>query len=108
MATKRKVYFDKTEVVVLVKNGSSVQSYNLVSNNIVRIVYEKCKEYKFVYGGIKLFPYESERIVIVVAGSPGEIVVMKSLHKEFFDTYKEEFSEYAKQYRIQLIDNTQE
>lgn len=108
MAKKRRVYFDKTEVVVLVRNGSSIRSYNLVSNNIVRIVYEKCKEYKFVYGGIKLFPYESERIVIAVVGSPGEVVMMKSINKEFFNTYKEEFREYAKQYRIQLIDNTQE
>ena len=108
MAEMRRVYFDKTEVVVSARNGATVNTYNLVSNNITRITYEKFQEPRFVYGPFKLFPRESERIVIIATGVSGDIVLLKSANKGLFDTYKEEFREYAKQYRIQLIDNTQE
>lgn len=108
MAGMRRVYFDRTEVVVSARNGTSVSTYNLVSNNITRITFECFDEYRIVYGPLKLFPRKSQRIVIVAVGVSGEIVLLESQNKGFFEAYKEEFREYAQKYRIQLIDNTQE
>ena len=108
MASMRRVYFDRTEVVISARNGTSVNTYNLVSNNITRITFEYFDEYRITYGPLKLFPRKSQRIVIVATTVSGDIVLLESQNKGFFETYKEELREYAQKYRIQLIDNTQE
>lgn len=108
MAGLRRVYFDRTEVVISARNGTTVNTYNLVSGNITRITYEYFDEYRLVYGPVKLFPKKSQRIVIVATTVSGDIVLLESQNKGYFETYKEELREYAQKYRIQLIDNTKE
>ena len=100
---KRRIYFDKSEIVLIVPGKKGASSYNLVSSNVNRIEFAKCKE--FTLGFI---PKESEMIKIVGSNLPGEIVYKKGENKAYFDTYKEEFAQYCKEYRVPFEDKTQE
>lgn len=100
---KRRIYFDKSEVVLIVPGKNKTSNYNVTSNMMNRIKFDKCKEFAFGF-----IPKSSEKITIVASNLPGEVVYTKGENKAFFDTYKEEFRQFAKENRIPLEDKTQE
>ena len=103
MAPRRRIYFDKSEVVLIVPGKKGTSSYNVTSSNMNRIEFCKCKEYSFGF-----IPKDSEMIKIVASNLPGEVTYKKGENKAFYDTYKEEFRTFAKDNRIPLEDKTAE
>ena len=95
------VIFDKSEIVLFVPTNNNYITYNLVSSDILRIQFDKITERKF-----GIIPQESEKISIVTSKNPDGIVYTKGKNKKFYDEYKAEFTEYAKQNNITLLDNT--
>lgn len=98
----RKIFLDKSEMVLLVHAGKKMLSYNLVSNNVNKIEFDKCEELMFGF-----IPKKSEKITIY-ATRPQKTVYTKGENKAFFDQYKEELRQYAKDYHITFEDKTQE
>ncbi len=101
MAARRRLYIDKAELTLLVNTGKSIKDYHLLNGDFSEIIFDKHVEHKF-----GLFPQDSEKIFLRNRKVPEGITILKSQHKEFFDTYKEEIAAYAKEYRIPLKDNT--
>lgn len=97
---RRRVYFDTTEVVVLVPGNKGLQNINLIRNDIHRIYIEKCNEP--IWG---IIPRTSERIRISTAKSEEPILLPKLENKKFYDEYKEGFIKFAKANFIS-IENT--
>ena len=95
------ILFDKSEIVLFVPTKNNYKTHNLVSSQILRIQFDKITERKF-----GIIPQESEQITIVTSKNPDGIVYTKGKNKKFFDEYKSEFAEYAKEYNVKLIDNT--
>lgn len=98
----RKIYLDRSEMVLLVHGKNKTITYNLVSSNVNRIEFDKCEELAF-----GIIPKQSEKITIYASNLPGEVVYKKGENKAFFDQYKEELRQYAKDYRIPFEDKTQ-
>ena len=95
------VLVDKSELVLFVPTKNNYITHNLVSSQILRIQFDKITERKF--GSI---PQESEKISIVTSKNPDGIVYTKGKNKKFFDEYKADFTAYAKENNVKLIDNT--
>lgn len=95
------ILLDKSEVVLFVPTKNNYITNNLVSSQILRIQFDKITERKF-----GIIPQESEKIAIITSKNPDGIVYTKAKNKKFFDEYKAELTEYAKEYNIKLIDNT--
>lgn len=100
---KRRVYFDTTEVVVLVPGDKGSQNINLIRNDIHRIHFEKCNEP--IWGVI---PRASERIRISTAKSEEPILIPKLENKKFYEEYKEGFMKFAKANFIAIEDTVNE
>ena len=96
---KRKIYFDKAEVMLLIPDKDV--NFNLLSNDINRIQFEKCKEYKLGF-----IPIDSEQITISSSKLPYTISYTKGNNKKYFEDYKKEFEEYAKTYNVTFGDTT--
>lgn len=103
MAPRRRVYFDKSEVVLIVPGKKGTSSFNVTSSTMNRIEFSKCKEFSFGF-----IPKESEQITIVASNLPGGVTYKKGENKAFFEEYKEGFRKFAKDNRIPLEDKTQE
>lgn len=101
MADKRRIYFDKSEMILTVVGKKKTITVHLTSDQITRIQYDKCTERKF-----GIIPQDSEKIAITTPKQGQPIEFYKSKNKELFDTYKEELAEYAKTYRVTFADNT--
>jgi len=102
MAKKRRIYFDKAEVVCLVPTKKGLVNYNLTNRDFSRIQIEKCNEYIF-----RVIPVKSEKISIYSSKVASAIVYTKR-ENALFDTYKEELRQYAKEYHVPISDNTVE
>jgi hypothetical protein len=103
MAARRRIYFDKSEVVLIVPGKKGTTSYNVTSSTLNRIEFSKCKEYKFGF-----IAKDSEQITIVASNLPGGVTYKKGENQAFFEEYKEEFRKFAKDNRIPLEDKTVE
>lgn len=99
----RHVYFDRSEVVLIVQGKKKAVTYNLVSSDFNRIQFEKCKELKFGF-----IPVDSEKITLSSSKLPTVISYTKGQHKKYYEDYKKEFAEYAKKYNITFSDNTKD
>ena len=95
----RRILCDKTELVLTIV-GKRVNILNLPYNQITSISIEPCKEFRF----FRMVP--SERIVIRTSKRPEPIVYTKYKEKKFFDEYKRELTEFAKNNRITFYDST--
>ncbi len=95
------VLFDKSEVVLIVPTSKNYKTYNLASSDILRIQFDKITERKF-----GIISQESEKISVVTSKNPDGIVYTKGKNKKFYDEYKADFAEFAKQNNITLLDNT--
>ena len=100
---KRRILFDKAEVVLFVPTKNNVLTYNLVSSDFNRIQFDKCREFKF-----GIIPVESEKITLSASKLPSMVVYTKGKNKKLFDEYKEQLAQYAKEYRITFADNTKD
>jgi len=106
---KRLIVFDTTEIVAVVnvkneddpmkKKGNPV-IMNLTYDQISKISFEPCIEKKM----FKSIP--SEKIVLKLKKMVQPVEYPKMENKEFYEEYKEGFREFAKQNRIELLDET--
>ncbi len=87
----RRIYVDKTELILLVPTKSKIISHNLIAKDISRIQVAK-KESK-ILGFIKT---TDETITIVSGKLSKPIVYKKSEHKAYFEDYKRELEKFAK------------
>lgn len=99
---RRRIFVDKSELVLIVPSDGRTATYNLVSSHINRIAFEPCEE--FLLGFI---PQKSEKITIVASNTPDGVVYTRNTNKAYFDTYKEELRQFAKENRIPFTDDTQ-
>jgi hypothetical protein len=99
MANKR-ILCDKTELVLTIVGKKKVDTINLTYNQITSITIEDCKEFRF----FRTVP--SERILIRTSKRPEPITYTKCKEKKFFDEYKQELTEFAKNNRITFYNNT--
>lgn len=100
---KRRVYFDTTEVVVLVPGNKGLQNINLIRTDIHRIYFEKCNE-----PILRIIPRASERIRISTAKSEEPVLIFKLENKKFYEEYKEGFRKFAKANFIVIEDTVNE
>ena len=96
----RHILCDKTELVLTIIGKKRVNILNVPYNQITSISFEPCKEFRF----FRMVP--SERIIIRTSKRPEPIVYTKYKEKKFFDEYKQELAEFAKNNRITFYDNT--
>ena len=100
---KRRVYFDTTEVVVLVPGKKGFQNINLIRNDIHRIYIEKCNE-----PILGVIPRKSERIRVATGKLEESILFSKLENKKFYEEYKEGFVKFAKTNFIAVEDTVNE
>jgi hypothetical protein len=96
MGAKRRMTFDKTEIVLMTDKS---QILNLTYDQIVRIQFDKCIEKKL------FSKFDSEKIEIMTRKQSEPVIYYKSKEKEFFEEYKEELAKFAKANRITFINN---
>lgn len=104
---KRMITFDTTEVVAMVEipgdgefKKAQTRIMSMTYDKFTKISFVPCKERKL----FKLVP--SEKIVIKLKAMRQPIEFTKMKNKEFYEEYKEGFRIFAKQNRIDLIDET--
>jgi len=100
---QRRVFIDKTEVVFLVPTKKETISHNLVARDISRIQFDK--SVTNILGFIKS---ETETITVVSGKLRVPIVYKKNQCKKYFDEYKRELEEFAKQHYITFTNNTKD
>lgn len=100
---KRRVYFDTTEIVLLIPGKKGFKNINLLRNDIHRIYIEKCKE--TIWG---IIPRESERIRIATGKFEEPFVFSKIANKAFYEEYKEGFLKFAKTNHVMVEDTSKE
>jgi hypothetical protein len=88
MAT-RWIYYDKTEIVVMVAGKRQMKDYRLPYNDVKSIVFEKCKEFRFFRN------VPSECIKITSPKFPGTVTFSKFKHKKYFEEYKRDLKKFA-------------
>lgn len=99
----RRIFVDKTELVLMVPGKSSVTRRTLEAKEIVRIQYDKCTE--TVFG---IIPRASESITFVSGKWLYPLVYKKFANKNFFDAYKRELEKFANDNHVTFTDNTKE
>ena len=102
---KRKIAFDETEVIlsVVFKNELGKEKAKIIHatyDQFLKISFEKIEERKL----FKAVP--SEKIVIKLKKYKDALEFTKMKNKEFYDEYKSNFRTFAKNNRIELIDET--
>lgn len=100
---KRRVYFDTTEIVILVPGKQGFKNVNLIKNDIHRITIEKCNE-----PIMKFIPRESEQIRISTGKFEEPFVFPKIENKAFYEEYKEGFLKFAKANMLPVEDTLKE
>ena len=100
---KRRVFFDKTEVVVLVPGSKGFKNVNLIRNDIRSVVIEPCDE-----PILGLIPRESEQLRISTSKFEEPFVFPKIENKAYYEEYKEGFLKFAKENYIPVEDTTNE
>ena len=96
----RKIYTDKTEIVVVVKGKNRYTAVNLTFDQIIRIQFDKYTAFKW----FRKIP--SEKITIVARKRENPIVFTKRESKGFFEAYKLELEQFARDNRITFFNNT--
>jgi len=99
MADSRRIYTDRTELMLMYLDGNQYKAANLNRDQIVRIQLDEFKERRFI---IKV---PSERIQIVAKNMSKPIVYTKLREKKHFDEYKSILEKYAKENRVTFINN---
>jgi hypothetical protein len=99
IVAQRHVFFDKTELVLGFPQGKKFVTMNLTYNQITRIQFDKCTEFKF----FRKVPSEKITIVTPKRGEP--IVYTKLKEKNFFEEYKAGFEKFARENRITFQNN---
>lgn len=97
----RRMYLDKSEITVLIPGKKKVEDVHLSSGQITRIQFDKCTERMLL-----VIPQQSEKITIVSSKRANPIVMTKGQNKAFFEQYKTELAQYAKEYNVTFTDNT--
>lgn len=100
---KRMIYVDKTEAVFLVSTKTKVINHNLSAKDIIRIQFDK-RSSKLL-GFINV---ENETITIASGKLGAPIIYTKKENKKFFDKYKCELEEFAKNNYVTFADNTKD
>jgi len=96
----RRIFVDKTELVLMVPKKNKVVRKSLTSGEIARIQFDK-QETK-LFG---IFNIETEVIKIVSGKLGAPIVYKKSQNKKYFDEYKRELEKFAKDNFVTFADN---
>ena len=96
----RRIFVDKTELVLMVPKKNKVVRKSLTSGEIARIQFDK-QETK-LFG---IFNIETEAIKIVSGKLGAPIVYKKSQNKKYFDEYKRELEKFAKDNFVTFADN---
>ena len=102
MAQKR-VYVDKTEVLFFVPAKNKIVRHSLTASNIVRIQFDNTTTK--ILGFIKS---ETETITVVSGKLASPIVYKRNENKKYFNEYKRELENFAKQNYVTFIDNIKE
>jgi hypothetical protein len=95
---QRHILADKTELVLNVEGKKKFEMVNLTYDQIVRIQFDKIKEYKL------FFKVDSEAITIV-SSKRGPIVFKKSKEKSFFEEYKKVLEQFCKNNNVTFTNN---
>ncbi len=90
----RRIYCDKTELVLVVVGKNRVSTVNLKYDEIVSIRFQRCKEVRFFW------PVSSERIVITTRKSDKPFIYTKYREKKFFNEYKQGLAKFAKENNV--------
>ncbi len=98
MAVKS-IQADKTELVLMVEGKKKYEVLNVTFDQITRIQIRPTEVFSF----FKKVP--SEEIVIVTRKKSEPLVYKKHKEKKFFDEYKRELEEFAKNNRVTFINN---
>mgnify|MGYP007002412265 CR=1 FL=1 len=99
MAVKN-MYFDKTEMVVMVPAGKKIINLNLSYDQISRIQIDPCTEISF----FRKVP--SEKITIITSKHANPIVFTKCKNKKFYEEYKAGITKFASDNRVTFSNNT--
>ena len=100
---KKRVYFDTSEIVLLIPGNKGFKNVNLIRNDIHRIYIEKCNEP--IFG---IIPRESEQIRISTGKFEEPFVFPKIANKVYYEEYKEGFLKFAKAHSIAVEDTSNE
>lgn len=100
---QRRIYVDKTEVIFLVPTKNKIIRRSLGAGDIVRIQFDK--SVAKILGFIKS---ETETITVVSGKLKTPIVYKKNEHKKYFDEYKRELENFAKQNYVTFVDKTED
>ncbi len=95
----RKIVCDKTEII-LVDERNNDQIYNLTYDQIMQIQIDTCNEFSW----FRKIP--SEKIEVFARKLAEPFVFLKNKNKQYFDEYKIELKEFAKNHRIAFSDLT--
>ena len=100
---QRRIYVDKTEVLFFVPAKNKSVRRSLTASDIVRIQFDK--SVTKILGFIKK---ETETITVVSGKLAAPIVFDRNQNKKYFDEYKRELENFAKQNYITFTDKTKD
>jgi len=95
---KNHLIVDKTEIIATVLMGNQWRNVPVTADKIKRIQFDKCQEKVW-----KFLKKDSEKITIEAAMP---ITIFKLKEAQFFDTYKQQLTEFAKRNNLTFFDNT--
>lgn len=95
----RHIFCDKTELVLMVETKKKVQPLNVTYDQIIRIQFEPCKEFRF----FRFVPSEKIQIMTRKREQPVEYTMYKE--KQYFGEYKKELEKFARENKITFINN---
>jgi len=91
----QRIYTDDAEITILIEDSSVNLSYSKVK----KIVFTEEKRRKFF-----VWPKTEECIKIFSRERPNPFVFYKSSSKKFFEEYKDKLKEFARNNRVNLVD----
>ncbi len=95
----RRIFFDKTEIVLMVFDKGKMKVLNITYDKIVSIKLEGFME------RILLRKVPSERIIINISGREKPVIYTKLTEKKYFDEYKSGIVKFASSNNITFYDN---
>lgn len=96
---KEHMLFDKTEIILGVTMGNKVERVSLQASNITSITISTCEERKF------LISKPSEKIIIMSNKMAQPIEFYKSKEEKYWESYKTQLEQFAKNNRISFHKN---
>lgn len=100
MAKADPILVDKTEVILTVSQGNSLETINVAYDKIIRLEFRKCEESKL----FKKVP--SEQILFTIRGREEPVVFFRGkVGEQVFDSVKPQLQKFAKDNRITFASN---